>query len=140
MTELETADLEALRALVRRWMELSGQGAAELAEGAYVGRQWIEGLLAGEAVSLKQAQRLTRAINRAPRGFAGRRARPATPYISGGLGRVEPKARPIGQEDLAARIEADQARLHGPRLALLEAERAKYGLRRRGLLPEEMAA
>lgn len=42
------------------------------------------------------------------------------------------------KEALAARIAADQAALIAPRLAALEAERQRYGLKRRAKLPEEM--
>jgi len=49
-------------------------------------------------------------------------------------------AAPARDENLAARIDADQGRLREQRMQWLEIERQRYGLPRRGRLIEEMPA
>ncbi len=123
-------DLAALRAEVAAWLASTGQTPVDLARGAKVGVRHITGLLDGGPIQHKRRLMLRRAMARAPKGFDGEAAMTRGP---GGEARLA-----IDHDELQRRIEADQARLHGQRFKWLELEQQKYGLPKRGRLPEEM--
>lgn len=123
-------DLKALRAEVAAWLARTGQTPVDLARGAIVGLRHITSLLDGGPIQHKQRLKLRRAMARAPKGFD------LGAVMERGVGGEFRLA--LDQDELQRRIEADQARLHGQRFKWLELEQQKYGLPKRGRLPEEM--
>lgn len=131
MEPLEQAAARAFAAELAEWLERTGTRMVDFCAAAYVPRWAMDDLLAGGTCRIWQRDVARAAMRRAPHGFIGRKPRP-NPATGESL--------PLPSEALAARVAADQARLHARRLHWLDVEQRKYSLPRRGRLPEEMPA
>jgi len=131
MEPLEEAAARAFAAELGDWLERTGTRMVDFCAAAYVPRWAMEDLLAGGTCAIWQRDVARAAIRRAPHGFIGRKPKP-DPCTGASV--------PLPSEVLAARVAADQARLRARRMQWLDLEQRKYGLPRRGRLPEEMPA
>lgn len=139
---VEAADDEdetdaTIRTRLRHWLKSTGTEDKDFAQvcqtGANVVRAFVDG---GELHNPALLGRFLNKMRNAPWGYhLGKRR--TMPLQHGS--HMEP--RPFSSEDeLRARVEADQTRRDADRRRWLEIEQQKYRLPKRGRLPEEMAA